>query len=749
MNRSGAGTTGLRRHSLTLALLSVPAVVVVRPASIEAWAVPSPAPAPIAAGAQAVPSHVPVPLRPSALPVPVGFGAAPVLLGNARPLSIPSLPVAAGMPARQRRALRQPAGGADLQVAFAHAPAIATARAPGATPRRAGVLVPLAPAAQTDAGPHGVQRWAASGGLSAPAFVLSRGATVPAVAQPQPPRATRAFAATPSVRPAASAAPRAQRAFPAQPARFDASERAYAVASDTWQPVAYRAPQPRQTSHAQVTRWASSQPANDSGPRLSHNTLWVDPTGLFAASQAAMLARSTAAGASAGNGIQRFHTSAAVAAAASLAADAPTGNGNPQVDSLVAPANDPDLQLRPYLYVPGQVAEQQPERPPAQQRLIELNLNGEYARLGREGLALMKKEKLDDELKFIVANGLAWSGRLHAAERIYQDLLGGDQALNARVALANIQRWQGKDYLAASMYKEVLASNPDHAEAREGLALTQDSWRPRLRVANTGTIDSYDVRTQTLSANYRWPSKGGARVTEVELAGIAQRMPGLHSGEYVVSARHQADDLPMKPIVQVALGKKLYGDVSVQPTRLPIRVHSGKVDWGVYSLNPGALKKALHARNTGISGNFNGRLGRASLRLDDYKVSDGNSVQTGMFRYNPPIRIGKHLRPVLGIENRQTKFNSPDYWSPAGGYTSGIAGIEGEWSGPRWNAAAELQKGWRIHGEAGGSWGAAVSGSYKLDDKWSVGGNAFALGSRRDGKGYRAQSVTLFVERRW
>ena len=40
-------------------------------------------------------------------------------------------------------------------------------------------------------------------------------------------------------------------------------------------------------------------------------------------------------------------------------------------------------------------------------------------------------------------------------------------------------------------------------------------------------------------------------------------------------------------------------------------------------------------------------------------------------------------------------------------------------------------------------------GSLGFDDLKRVGGNAFALGSRRDGKGYRAQSVTLFVERRW
>ena len=73
--------------------------------------------------------------------------------------------------------------------------------------------------------------------------------------------------------------------------------------------------------------------------------------------------------------------------------------------------------------------------------------------------------------------------------------------------------------------------------------------------------------------------------------------------------------------------------------------------------------------------------GRFGLMFDHYQVSDSNQVQTGLFRYSPPFKLfSRHLRPVIGLEHRKTRFASPAYWSPVQGYGLGYAGVEAEWS---------------------------------------------------------------------
>ena len=119
MTRASAGPAGLRRHSLTLALLSVPAVVVVRPASLQVSAIPADASPVQAHAAQSVAPHVPVSLRPIAIPSPAGYGASPVLLGSAR-----RLPIDPARPAQDTGPARKAAShGTALQVAYTHPPA--------------------------------------------------------------------------------------------------------------------------------------------------------------------------------------------------------------------------------------------------------------------------------------------------------------------------------------------------------------------------------------------------------------------------------------------------------------------------------------------------------------------------------------------------------------------------------------------------------------------------------------------------
>ena len=737
MSTTTAGPVRLRRHSLTLVLLSVPAVVVVRPANIQ-FSTSLIAETGRSQHTTAV-SHA----APSLLLQEVSTPDAPERFGKTRLSSALSAPAIYRAPINANvvdEAVTGPKTSAapryaDLQVSFSNVPPIAGSRLVAA----GGAVDDRIAYANTHAGSL-PQRWTgpsrASSGIEPPAHLAE------VMTDSQPQRARRMLGSeqlqsTKSARPARAAA-RAVRTF--------------AVAGDAWQ----QAGRPTATASAPAAaRWRVPPSGHrPSGP--SADTLWVDAAGLFAGADIEASA-STATGQPQG-GVRRFSSSMPVTAVASVATAGPIPFGtepafedaNLQVRSLLAVAGDSVLPLRPYEYVPSQAREEEPQRPPEQQRLVEMNLTGQYAKLGRDGLALMKKEKVDDELAFIIANGLAWSGRLHAAEKLYQDLLNSEKSLDARVALANISRWRGKDYLAASMYKEVLATDPDHEDAQKGLALSKNDLRPRLQVATTGTKDSYDVRTQSLGANYRWYTHEGARVSEVELSAISARMPQLSSGEALLTMRHQAHDVRMDPSVEVSFGKKIYGSISIQPTSLPVRVQAGKVDWGVMSLNPRGMKEALHANNLGVRADLSSRAGRASLVADTYRVSDGNSMQTALFRYSPPVKlITPHLRPLLGAEYRKAKFNSPAYWSPEQGYAVAFAGVEGEWSGERWNTSASVQRGWRIQGEAGPSWGAALATSYKINPNWSVGARALAISNKRDGGGYRANSATVYMERRW
>ena len=138
--------------------------------------------------------------------------------------------------------------------------------------------------------------------------------------------------------------------------------------------------------------------------------------------------------------------------------------------SATVPMGGP-LFIVPFKYLPpsGTIGSPeadvpQPKRKPEQQRIIDLNAAGSYRAVGTEGLALMAKEKQEEDLQLIVANSLAWAGRTKEAVPAYQRLVNGKYANEANVGLANLQRWSGRDDLAAPVYRTVLSAAPTNAD---------------------------------------------------------------------------------------------------------------------------------------------------------------------------------------------------------------------------------------------------------------------------------------------
>lgn len=436
-------------------------------------------------------------------------------------------------------------------------------------------------------------------------------------------------------------------------------------------------------------------------------------------------------------------------------ANAAFGDADSSPQQLMMPARTPEPQaigpLHSYRYVPSQKTADDVPRPPAQQELVQLNQDGNYAALAKKGRALLKKEKVDDELKFIIANAMAWTGKLHPAEAQYKSLLNGPMALDAKVALANITRWRGKNYLAVPMYREVLAVDPTHEEAARGLQLSEDAMRPRTRLSLDRTHDSDRVKTSTVTLDHRWQTHEGLRTWDVELNRMNASSPFASARQATVVVRHQELDRPLEPAVELGVGDRLYGRITIRPTPLPIHVTVGKVNWAQMSLNPIALKRRLSAVDVGVNANFEGRFGNVSIAADNYHVSDSNNVQTGTVRFSPAIRLPLHIRPVVGLEYRKSDFNTISYWSPNSGYGTGYVGLEGDWSGKndRWTVSASAQRGWGFYGEAKPSWGGSVSGRYKITRDWTLGASVWAIINSRNDKPYRANSAIVFLERKW
>ena len=423
------------------------------------------------------------------------------------------------------------------------------------------------------------------------------------------------------------------------------------------------------------------------------------------------------------------------------------------------------IPLAPFRYVPSTpapvetpaapgapAAPSTPSRNPEQQQLVTMGQEGDYYALGTEGLALMKKEKLDDDLKLSIANALAWTGRLDDADDVYSQLLSGPRANDARIGLANMHRWQGEDYLAAPLYREVLATQPQNPEAMNGLRLTERELRARTRVTVGGTHDSDDVRRRYASISHQWREPGGARIWEIEGSGVRDTNPTFGINQPEVALRYSALDIPFQPSAEVSVDDhSAYANGTVRLGQMPIWVTAGRVNWGRMAINPLAIDAHLWAWHIGARATVNGVYGSASFRADAYGISDSNNVQTASVRYVPSFRpLGPNIKPLIGIDMRNAKFSSPRYWSPSdGGYGLGYVGVLGEWSSEDWSFYASMQYGWRLFGEAGPSWSFSSGGRYWINNDWAVGMNLWAMKSQRDSRSYRAQSFSVYLERRW
>ena len=422
-------------------------------------------------------------------------------------------------------------------------------------------------------------------------------------------------------------------------------------------------------------------------------------------------------------------------------------------------ASNSGLILSPFKYIaPSGVeksaAENAPKRTPMLQKIVDLNAAGDYQAAGTEGLTLMSSERVDEELQLIIANSLAWTGRVKEAVPVYQGISKGQYANAANVGLANISRWRGRDDLALPLYQGVLDKDPANADALEGLELASRELSPRTTLSAGVSSDSSESKRRFGAVNHRWRDKSGANIFEVEGNGFYDWTPTDAEPQRELTLRYQSLELPLKPSLELnmpsRLNQTLYGTAKIKLFDDQVIVGAGRINWGKTVTSPVASRQGLAANYLGVEASQSFSIGSLVGRVNYYGVSDGNTIWTTGLNFNSAWRpLGSHFKPFAGAETRTAKFNAPTYWAPAQGSGTIFAGLLGEWGEADWNVFGSVQLGAPMYGDAGNSWSVSAGGKRWLTNDMALGFNLWSMASWRDNAAYRSQAVNVSLEKLW
>jgi hypothetical protein len=388
------------------------------------------------------------------------------------------------------------------------------------------------------------------------------------------------------------------------------------------------------------------------------------------------------------------------------------------------------------------------------QKIRDLNAAGDYTAVGTAGLELLAKGTTDESLQLIIANSLAWIGRTKEAAPVYKGLIKGKYANDAKVGLANIERWQGRDDKAMPLYQEVVAADPAHAGALEGVELATREMVPRTSLIFGGSLDTGKMQRGSATVNHRWRDRSGSNIMEVETGLVRDELPLVQAAQQDVTFRYQALGLALKPSMELSMptqgSRILYGKAHLTFEEYRANLDVGRVNWGKLAINPNALESQLAADTIGADMTQETRLGDVTGRVDYFDISDGNKLVTSSLRLASKWRpLGSNVKPFVGMETRDVSFQSPSYWSPKEGFGSAYAGLLAEWGQANWNWFVTGQVGIPMYGESGTSWSVSGGGTRWLNNEFALGVRLWGMESRRDNALYGAQAVTIQLDKLW
>lgn len=437
----------------------------------------------------------------------------------------------------------------------------------------------------------------------------------------------------------------------------------------------------------------------------------------------------------------------------------PTTTITPEAQSGASPSGTPGF-LQPFKYVPSATVRKPesqlpvPARSPDQQRLVELNAQGDYSGVVREGESIMAREKADPELQLIFANSLAWTGKLSAAASAYAELAKSPLVNEAQIGLANVERWRGRDDRALPLYQQVLQRDASNADAQEGLELSIRELRPRTALSAGSASDSSDMQRRSFSVNHRWRNSAGTVIYEAEAENVDDSLPARQAQQSNWTLRATNLELALKPSLELSMpssgDQRLYGSVRLKLDDDQESIELGSVNWGKLALNANALAAGLSATHAGLAMVRTGWAGSLTGRWDYYEVSDGNIVTSGRLQFSPAWRpLGAHIKPFASIESRKSSFNTLNYWSPDQGAVTAYVGALAEWAYADWNLYFSAQSGTGLSGDAGNGWSVSAGGKRWLAADLALSMNLWSMSSWRDAAAYRAQAATITMEKLW
>jgi hypothetical protein len=396
-------------------------------------------------------------------------------------------------------------------------------------------------------------------------------------------------------------------------------------------------------------------------------------------------------------------------------------------------------------------APQKPQPSAAAELLRTKYEKGEYSEVAQEGPAVLAREQWNNELRFNVANSLAWTGRTSEAMAQYELLAGTEYEQRATLGLAHVSRWSGRPDRAAAAYRKVLEKEPGDAEAREGLLLAERELRPRTAGQILRASNSNDVfRTATL-LSHRWRNDTGARIFEVEAGRAEENGREQRIVQRDLTFRYEDLDGWLAPQLEVSAQESprnhLFAAAAIKVLDTPAYLTAGHINWGKLAFDPRALRDGLTANQLGGKVDFGNRFGELGLVYNAYWVSDDNRVQAAQLRYAPARQpFGTTFKVFGGLEARKARFHDARYWSPEDGYYSAFAGVSADWANVEWQSYASLQYGVQLGSESGSTWSAGGGTKRWLGEDWALGVDLWAMENPRDG-GYRANSGMLRIEK--
>ncbi len=390
----------------------------------------------------------------------------------------------------------------------------------------------------------------------------------------------------------------------------------------------------------------------------------------------------------------------------------------------------------------------------AQSEINQAYETGAYTRAAKLGASALIKDPGNNQLRLIVANSLAWSGRLDAALEQYEKLFGTALDSAGKIGVANILRWRGRANEAEPIYESILQRDPNNAQAIEGKKLTDRELRPQvfkgLQITReTGGFSRIESSTMysryTDDRSIRWGA--GYALGKDRKAPVADKYAAING--YI-----HALNWPTTPRLDLSVADgfyktRLYGLLAVDLIPNTLGVRAGLVNWGHLASNSRAQADGLFARRFGLFWNLDGQLGELKTKLDAYRVSDDNFVWDAEAIYTPSWQPAPQwFTWYTGAYVKAADKTVPNYWSPAGTYGLALLGLKKSWYYGRGDVSLGLQAGFKLTDQARNNLSFSANGKYWITESTALGFDLYANSSPRPAE-YKQRSLAINLLRLW